>query len=527
MNFNLSKPRNILRDQFFSLQSPNDIVDLLELTSYRFLEVVAFIHRGPKKYRIFEIPKKLGGKRIIYEPSPNLKIVQKKLAQVLEAVYEPKPSVHGFVTSRNIVTNATYHTRQRYVLNLDLKEFFPSIHFGRVQGMFKAHPYNLNNTIATILAQICATRSLLPQGAPTSPIISNMICARMDSQLQALAKESHCFYTRYADDITFSTSRRHFPKSLAVIIENQEDQTINIGHDLESIIAKNGFKINEEKIRLQTRNRRQEVTGLTVNKFANVNRKFIRQIRAMLYAWEKFGYADAEAEHQSKYSTKEPNMPYKKAYPSFRKVIKGKIEFVSMVRGKSDPLFIKLNNHAAKLERDSSFKNHIFKFLENSNLEILSIIQTGETEKVEFKAGACLNPHTSKPDKKTMSQEIIEEVAGFLNSSIEGTVIIGVKDNGDIIGIEREFATANPQKKSWDGYELFLTSKLNDSFSNPPLSKNYRILCYQVQGKLVCAIKTTPAKTCVFAKNKFYIRVGTQTKELKGYEMLAYIKDHW
>ncbi len=144
----------------------------------------------------------------------------------------------------------------------------------------------------------------------------------MDSQLRLLAKKHHCFYTRYADDITFSTSRRKFPAALAVVNSEEEDRHVKIGNDLRVIIDNNGFKINKDKIRLQTKNKRQEVTGLTTNEFVNVNRKFIRQIRAMLFAWKKYGYDAAENEYRLKYCHKKPDKPYK-VDPSFHCVVKG------------------------------------------------------------------------------------------------------------------------------------------------------------------------------------------------------------
>src|SRR5690606_8958560 len=128
-------------------------------------------------------------------PTESLKIIQQKLNQVLQLVYKPKLSTHGFVNNRSIVTNADAHIKKkkhRYILNVDIKDFFPSINFGRVRGMFMAPPYNQPEHVATVLAQICCSNNELPQGAPTSPIVSNMICAQMDSQLQQLAKPHRC-----------------------------------------------------------------------------------------------------------------------------------------------------------------------------------------------------------------------------------------------------------------------------------------------------------------------------------------------
>ncbi len=516
------------------LQHPKDVADLLELKSYSFLEYTVFVLSDQKKYSRFTIPKRHGGQRVIREPIPNLKIIQHKLSQVLETVYQPKPAVHGFVAERSIVTNARQHIKRRYVLNLDIEHFFPSIHFGRVRGMFMAFPYNLDDKVATVLAQISCLRYDygLPQGSPVSPIISNMLCAKMDSQLRTLAAKHHCFYTRYADDITFSTRGRKFPAALAVVVSEEEERLIRIGSDLRTIIDDNGFKINKKKTRLQTKNKRQVVTGLTTNEFVNVNRKFIRQIRAMLHAWEKYGYDAAEKEYELKYWRKKPVKSYQPRKPSFRHVIKGKIEFLGMVRDHTDPMFIHFNNQAAKLEESSDFEQCIFKLVAtpspsigDTDVEILSLITNGENDQVEFKMGACLDPHINKSDKRRMSANILEEVAAFLNSETKGTVLIGVGDDGKLWGVEREYVTANPQKENWDGYELFLSSLLNDSLSDPVSDKLFRISQHRVNGKIICSIRTTPTEKPILAKNKLYVRFGSQKRELKGDEMVEYIKN--
>jgi RNA-directed DNA polymerase len=207
-----------------------------------------------------------------------------------------------------------------------------------------AWPYNLNDSVATVLAQICCYNNELPQGAPTSPIISNMICAKMDSQLLGLAKKHQCFYTRYADDITFSTYTSTFPIALA---RKSSAGQVEIGRKLNQIIVDNGFQINNSKVRLQTREYRQEVTGLTVNKIPNVRRKYTRQIRAMLHAWEKYGLEAAENEFRYEHDKKHRG-PYKNEV-SFKQVVKGKIEFLGMVRGRDNPFYLRFCKQLKRL----------------------------------------------------------------------------------------------------------------------------------------------------------------------------------
>ena len=331
-----------LRGQFFALRTREDVAHLLEVDVARLnyhLHIVPLTNR----YTTFQIAKKSGGVRQITAPVTALKILQQKLNHVLQCVYQPKASVHGFTLGRSIVSNAEIHKRRRFVLNIDLKDFFPSINFGRVRGMFMAVPYKLTEKAATVLAQICCFDNQLPQGAPTSPIVSNMLCAKMDSRLLRLAEKHRCIYTRYADDLSFSTSMPHFPEALARI-SGQTGQ-VEVGEELHQIVVESGFDINTAKVRLQKSNRRQEVTGLTTNRFPNVQRRYVRQIRAMLYAWKEFGLEAAQVEYLSRYDKKHRNPT--KPPPRFELVVRGKLEFLRMVKGSSDPVY---RNYRARLE---------------------------------------------------------------------------------------------------------------------------------------------------------------------------------
>ncbi len=201
-----------------------------------------------------------------------------------------------------------------------------------------AVPYDLPAEVATVLAQIATWRNSLPQGAPTSPIIANMICSRMDTQLQRLARRNNCRYTRYADDLTFSTLGKRFPGSICTKKATDQGEIVEPGAELRRLIEDNGFMINSSKVRLQAHTEHQEVTGITVNKFPNVDRRFVRQIRAMLHAWAKYGHEAAQAEYLAKYDFQGRRGPYKEK-PKFSIVVKGKIDFLSMVRGKTDPIY--------------------------------------------------------------------------------------------------------------------------------------------------------------------------------------------
>jgi RNA-directed DNA polymerase len=342
----LDKNCDELIKKFYSLRSGRDVARLLEIP-YGDLVYYLYVISYESRYITFPIKKKLGGERIISTPATSLKLIQKKLNQVLQCVYQVKPSVHGFVKGKNIVTNAKAHVGKRYVLNFDLKDFFVSINFGRVRGMFMALPYALNPEVSTVLAQICCHNNQLPQGAPTSPIISNMLCAKLDSQFQKLAKKYRFTYTRYADDITFSTTRPNLPEEIAYIITTEKPEKLEkviLGKDIYSIIKENNFEVNERKVRMQNAKQHQEVTSITVNTFPNVDRNYIRQIRAMLHAWSKFGLELSESEYSREYEFKSSEFKSKydtKGLAKFKEVLRGKIEFLGMVKGKDDPIYEK------------------------------------------------------------------------------------------------------------------------------------------------------------------------------------------
>lgn len=203
-----------LRTRFLALRTPRDVADLLDMPYQR---VVYLAYRKPpnRRYTEFQIPKKAGGTRTIAAPCPALKMVQRLLNGVFQELYRPKPASHGFVRGRSIVSNASRHKRQRFVLNVNLRGFFPSINEGRIWGLFRAKPYELKSNVAKLIARLCCHNNALPQGAPTSPVLSNMVCRRLDRQLMKLAQGHRCIYTRYADDLTFSTSMPTFPEALA------------------------------------------------------------------------------------------------------------------------------------------------------------------------------------------------------------------------------------------------------------------------------------------------------------------------
>ena len=336
-----SLSREEIKAKFAALSSRHDVAALLGVSdqALRYNLYVGGVKES--KYIRFNVRKKSGGVRPIIAPDGFIKIIQTRLHTVLQCVYEPKDVVQGFTLTKSIVSNADQHDQRRWVLNVDIADFFPSINFGRVRGMLMASPYNLSATVATVLANICCVDNQLPQGAPTSPIIANMLCARLDAHLSRLSGAYRCSYTRYADDLTFSTDQALFPGELAErkLIDGKLEWVP--GHKLNRTIRKNGFQINLSKVRLQKYNQRQEVTGLITNERVNVPRQFVREIRAILHNIKIKGLADCQREYEDKYASRRQRHP-KAAIPPVELVVKGKIEFVGMVRGKDDELYYKL-----------------------------------------------------------------------------------------------------------------------------------------------------------------------------------------
>lgn len=311
---------------FLDMTNRHDLARELNTTERK---LTYLIYKVPdtERYRSFEIPKRNGEKRQITAPNKYLNALQRKLADKLNEVYSGRPEVHGFSRGKNTYSGAKQHVHKRWVVNLDLEDFFPSIHFGRVKGMFQARPFSFDEQLSRELANICCCGQSLPQGAPTSPVISNLICWKLDNHLRAFARKARCTYTRYADDITFSTNLKELPALLGQI---DEDGRLLLSDELLNIFSDNRFTINIDKVRYASRNNRQEVTGLIVNnRTPNVRRTYVRQVRAMLHACEKYGVDAAATEHYNKYCSKRP--PTNKSV-SFMNEIVGRAGYIRYIK---------------------------------------------------------------------------------------------------------------------------------------------------------------------------------------------------
>lgn len=307
------------------LTSPSDLAYLLG-TSLSKLSYVVYGIGTANLYTSFEILKKNGEKRTIRAPNPQLKTLQARLKTHLENLYKPHIAASAFIKDRGIVFNAKKHLKKKIVFNIDLSEFYHHINFGRIRGLLMAPPYSLQKETATLIAHICCVDRLVPQGAPTSPIISNMICRKLDRELALLAKKNRFVYSRYADDITFSSHMNSHNNIYEV------KDSVRPSDYLIKIIESNGFYINQSKTRLQTNKQRQVVTGLKVNKIVNVDRRYIRTTKALIHAMQ-FGIEEANEVYKLKNGDSAPALPA---------VVHGRINYIGMVKGIESSVFYML-----------------------------------------------------------------------------------------------------------------------------------------------------------------------------------------
>lgn len=302
------------------LASPADVARALGVTVKR-LRWLAFHAEAPTRthYVTFEIPKRSGGMRLLAAPHDDLKRAQR---WILESILEKLPvteSAHGFVPGRSVVSNASAHVARDVVVNCDLEAFFPTIGFGRVRGVFKAIGYS--PAVATVLALLATEaprtkvehdgktfyaavgQRALPQGAPTSPALSNQVARKLDQRLRGLCRKKGWAYTRYADDLTFSAGPGH-REEIGFLLAR-----------VRHVVEDEGFRLNAKKCRVQRAARRQEVTGVVVNDKLGLPREDLRRLRAILHRAKTEGLV---AQNRS-------------GHPDMEAWLRGKIAYVAMV----------------------------------------------------------------------------------------------------------------------------------------------------------------------------------------------------
>ncbi|HET9959585.1 MAG TPA: reverse transcriptase domain-containing protein [Polyangiaceae bacterium] len=301
------------------LATPADLAQALGITVPA-LRWLCFHHESPERthYVYFEIPKRSGGTRLIASPKSQLRRTQRWIFDTILSRLPVTEAAHGFVKGRSTVSNAAPHQGQHVLVNLDLADFFPSVTFPRVRGLFESLGYS--PAVATLLALLCteSARTLvefegrkhwvavhdraLPQGACTSPTIANLVARKLDRRLGGASRKLGFEYTRYADDLTFSA----------------ESSAANVGLLLarvRHIVKEEGFALNPKKGRVQRRSRRQEVTGVVVNDKLSVARDELRELRAILHNARRTGLQAQNREQR----------------PHFEAWLRGRIGYVMMI----------------------------------------------------------------------------------------------------------------------------------------------------------------------------------------------------
>lgn len=290
-----------------------DVQHLALLMGVKYTTLFYYILHNENFYNEFNISKSSGNKRLINAPSLNLKKIQKWILDNILSEFQLSEVATGFRKNLNILENAKKHTNKNLVYNIDIENFFPSIKFNDVYYIFYNVGYSAE--VAYALSALLTYKECLPQGSPASPYISNIICYKMDESLKQVAYDFNGEYTRYADDMTFSTDN---------IPELLRKKSV-----IKKIVNFYNFKLNDSKERSQFQNQTQMVTGLIVNKEVKVRRKFKKDIEKHIYYCEKFGVYN----HLKKIGMEE------KAF--YKEYIYGKAYFVKSV----EPL---VGNHFIK-----------------------------------------------------------------------------------------------------------------------------------------------------------------------------------
>ena len=325
----LNSPKHIINAQIvLCIENAHELCLLL---NENFSNVEAFINYP--NYKHYTIPKKKGGQRSISAPDKILKKIQKRLNYYLQGYYlSIKPeSVHGFVIhphylkgNCNIADNASMHVGQSHLLNIDLKDFFSSISAARVKACFTSELFNYSESLANALTLLVTVNGALPTGSPTSPVISNLVCLDLDHDLAALAAKYNLNYSRYADDLSFSST-------------GKIDEHLMV--EIMALIQQHRFEINPKKVRLKHAGQRMTVTGLTVNEKVNVPRHLIKNVRAMLHDFHCNGLEAATSKH-----LKLNSPPSQHHFSTFLNRLSGHINFIGQIRGRKDATYVKFEN---------------------------------------------------------------------------------------------------------------------------------------------------------------------------------------
>lgn len=259
--------------------------------------LVSVVNASPYHYREFSIPKKTGGVRIIQAPRAALKECQRWILKNILSRIAVHSAAKGFASKKSIKDHAAPHVGLKPTLKMDFKDFFPSIKKRRVISLFSAIGYS--KSVSLYLASICCLAERLPQGASTSPAISNIVCRSFDGRMSALARKRRWKYSRYADDLAISG----------------EDVEFSLSFLIKRIARDEGFDINAEKTKFYPEGINRVITGVAVGKDSlGVPRGYRRDLSKDVYYVAKFGVLSHVAKT-------------KKRHPLLLESLKGRLGF--------------------------------------------------------------------------------------------------------------------------------------------------------------------------------------------------------
>lgn len=290
-----------------------------ELVGYDYGYILALSSNLEHNYKEYSIPKKRGGIRVLEEPYPDLKDIQSWILKNILVPVSKKmlsPVAKAFIPKKNIRDNARLHKKHNLIVTLDLENFFGTVRYGCIYEVYRTIGYS--KALATLLAKLCTYKGYLPQGAPTSPMLSNLVMKRIDEQLWSYCKSRKIIYTRYADDLTFSGNSIHIGHLIAYV---------------KRILMQRQLHLNTHKTKVMGRGNRQSVTGVVVNEKLQVSKAYRDKIRQEIYYCIKYGFDS----HIQRCMDKPKWIQSKSQYIQH---LLGKVHFVLQINPK-DSMFIK------------------------------------------------------------------------------------------------------------------------------------------------------------------------------------------
>ena len=385
------------------------------------LSFLADTNNVQRRCKTFRLRKKHGGYREITAPKVGLRGILNALNILLQTYDEPTPWAFGFVCGRSVVDNARPHVGKRYILNLDLKDFFPTITRQQVADCLTAEPFGFSSLAAKLVSGLATVRTknneeVLAQGFATSPMLSNFICREMDKEIASIATAQGITFTRYADDLTFSSDTD--------ILRPQGE----LVQQIKAIVERYGFRLNEEKTHLQRRGRRQEVTGLMVTEKVNVSRRYVREIRSLLYIWERYSYEDACQAAWKSYRQQHGKTKGHQHCVPLNAVLRGKLNYMKMVRGADDPLYQRFVSRYTSLQQRSkgdikevAYKAYMGKYLSISAKDRTTSANVLPNDNTSSRQLGATSSNPYDPRKKS------KRILNFIATVIILVVIILIK----------------------------------------------------------------------------------------------------